>query len=357
MRLIAALLATAFALPANGEAQLLPFGAFAARDGRPGPGKSWRVDNERGAKLAADLTAAAKATPVVIDYDHNTLFVTRHGQRAPAAGWIQSAEWRDGVGLFASVEWTDTAKGLIASGEYRYISPVIAFDEETGAVERVALAALVNHPALQGMQAAVAALSTEFLSSLNPPSSEPPTMNELLLALLNALGLKQDATQAQALAALGALQKPKLSTALATALGVAADADEAAQLAALTAIKSPAGDDGATAALLAMQTQLAALQNKLVAGEREGIVQAALSTGRLIPALVPWANTLSVEALSAYIESAPVVAPAKGQSQGDAQHGAKPGDGVTLSPTQAMLASQLGIDPKEYAKQLAAAPV
>ena len=36
MRLIAALLATALPLAANGRAQILPAGTFAARDGRPG---------------------------------------------------------------------------------------------------------------------------------------------------------------------------------------------------------------------------------------------------------------------------------------------------------------------------------
>lgn len=129
MRFNVALLATALALPAAlGQAQLLPAGKFAARDGRPGPGKQWSINDEQGLKLAADLNAIAARTPIVIDYDHQTLRAETNGQQAPAAGWIQDVAWRPGEGLFARVEWTLAARARIEAGEYRYISPVITSD-------------------------------------------------------------------------------------------------------------------------------------------------------------------------------------------------------------------------------------
>jgi hypothetical protein len=50
------------------------------------------------------------------------------------------------------VEWTADAIADIKAKRYRYISPVIAFDKATGAVTNVLMAALVNAPALDGMQ-------------------------------------------------------------------------------------------------------------------------------------------------------------------------------------------------------------
>lgn len=133
-----------------GEAQLLPFGSFAARDGRPGPGRKWKVSNEAGRALAAKLNAVASVTPVVIDYEHQTLLAQHNGKAAPAAGWIVGAEWRDGQGLFARVQWTAAARAQIEAGAYRYISPVIRFDGD-GTVTEVQLAGITNHPALLGM--------------------------------------------------------------------------------------------------------------------------------------------------------------------------------------------------------------
>ncbi len=62
---------------------------------------------------------------LVVDYEHQTLW----GDIAPASGWIR----KDPVSLkaengefFAQIEWTDRAKEMISSGEYRYLSPVFA---------------------------------------------------------------------------------------------------------------------------------------------------------------------------------------------------------------------------------------
>lgn len=62
---------------------------------------------------------------VVVDYEHQTLW----GGEAPASGWILkdpiSLKAENGE-LFAQIEWTDRAKAMIMSGEYRYMSPVFA---------------------------------------------------------------------------------------------------------------------------------------------------------------------------------------------------------------------------------------
>jgi len=62
---------------------------------------------------------------IVVDYEHQTLY----GVEAPASGWILkdpiSLKAENGE-LFAQINWTDRAKAMIMSGEYRYLSPVFA---------------------------------------------------------------------------------------------------------------------------------------------------------------------------------------------------------------------------------------
>lgn len=177
--MIAALLAPAFALGSSvGIAQLLPAGEFVARDGRPGPGKCWRISDAQGKQLAAKLNATASQTPIVIDYEHQTLLSKDNGREAPAAGWIRGAQWRPGQGLFATVEWTAHAKARIAAGEYRYISPVITYDDD-GNVTGLQLAALVNHPALIGMEPVLAELAARLREQQESSLNESLNANDI----------------------------------------------------------------------------------------------------------------------------------------------------------------------------------
>jgi phage I-like protein len=329
MRLITALLASAFALtPGSGEAQLLPSGEFAARDGRPGPGKTWKLNDTQGMRLAADINAIAAQTEIVIDYEHQTLNAAKNGQKAPAAGWIESVEWRSGRGLFAKVGWTDEAKALIDEKKYRYISPVILSDEE-GNVVGLELAALVNHPALLGMEPVLAQLAARFN---HEPTESSMT---LLAALCTALALKADAKDDDVVAAVTALKakaakaddKPALPAPLVTALGLQAGADEAAALSAITALK--AGDQTNVTAMAALQTQLATLQAERNADKVNQAVDAAIAAHKLVPAQRDWAVKLGkadIAQLNAFIASAPVLTGLQGQSKGDHNPGGEGSD-------------------------------
>ena len=90
---------------AAGRIQLFPAGAFAARDGRPGnlkgvSAKEWHLTPEDAEALLARWRQ--RATPVVIDYEHQTHLSRQNGQPAPAAGWITALEATP-EGLLASV--------------------------------------------------------------------------------------------------------------------------------------------------------------------------------------------------------------------------------------------------------------
>lgn len=346
MRLLSALLSATFALGAGAAQewiQLLPAGEFAARDGRPGPGRSWHVNDALGARLAADFTAVAKKTPVVIDYDHQTLHLAKHGQKAPAAGWMSAAEWRPGQGLFAKTEWTAAAAEHIAQREYGFISPVLLYDPDTLEVSGVALAALVNYPALLGMEPVLAQLATQF-------QQEQDTMNPILAALLAGLGLAETATQEQAMTALNALvalkSKPAVPVALATALKLQPGADEAAALAAVATLGAP--DVAGTAAMAAMQAQIAELTTQINGDKLTAAVDGAITAGKLLPAQRDWALGLGkkdMAALSAYLDSAPVMH-LSGQTGGKPA----PGGAVASDALATQVMTAFGLTPEQFAK-------
>jgi phage I-like protein len=331
------------------EVQLLPAGRFKSVDGRPAsmaPCKEWVMD----AAAANVLIAAANARQdaYVIDYEHQTLLKEQNGQPAPAAGWFKGMEWREGVGLFGlSVEWTPKAAQAIQEGEYRYISPVIRFNPDTGRVTGLTMAALTNYAGIDGMQqASLAKLNTDFF---NDDEIEEPEMNALLAALLKTLGLSDKATESEAMTALTAYAaKVKEST------------DKVAALTAdLAAAVKPAAPDPAKfvpiETVAAIQSQLAALSAQINGGEVDTVVQAALAAGKLLPVQEAWARGLgksNLPALKEFIEKAPAIAALVSTQSGGKAPDKKEGD---LSPEQMAVCKAMAIKPEDYKKQLAAA--
>ena len=331
--------ALSLALAAAGsEIQLTPAGVFKARDGRPAGLPGWKMD----AAIARRVIerAAARRTPFVIDYEHQTLAADKNGQPAPAAGWFKALEWRDGQGLFATdVAWTAKAKAHIEAGEYKFISPVFQFDKTTGDVLQAEMAALTNTPALDGMDA-VAALATEFFTRSQEPTQEDQPMKAIALLL----GLKEDATEADISAAVVAL-KAKLTTHETEIAGLKTET---------AALKTQSYDPAKhvpVETVNALQVEVAALTARLNDGELEDTVQAALKSGKLLPAMESWARELGkkdIAALKAYIEKNPVVAPGTSQTGGKA-----PDDqGDTLSGDALKITTMFGNDPVAVLKTM-----
>ena len=330
--------------PESGEIQLTPAGSFRAipTDGRPFEVDAWVINADIAAKVIE--RAAARANDIVIDYDHQTLRANENGQSAPAAGWFKKMEWREGQGLFAvDVRWTDKAKAHIAAKEYKYISPVMLYSKETGAVMQIMLVAITNHAAVDGM-AEVAALAAATLS-LNDNPEEP--MNEKLLKLL---GLKKDATDDAALAALTALVE-KADKAETSATEVAALTTQVADLTAKGDKPDPA-KFVPVETVKELQTQVADLSAKISGKDVDELVTAALTAGKLLPAQEKWARDLGnsdIAALTAFIKDAPSIAALGGTQTG----GNKPGDvgkGGEVQGGALAVCTALGVDPEEFKK-------
>lgn len=300
------------------EAHLLPVGPFRATDGRPEDADAWQLDATIAAAVIARMADAKNDT--LIDYEHQNLRSEANGQPVPAAGWFHDLEWRDGLGLYATgVDWTTKAKAYIAAKEYRYISAVFYYYERTGEVLEIISVALTNTPALDGLNS----LGEQDIAALSKRFSPPTTNSEIDMpdpAQLAALTVERDGLTNK-VAAL-TIERDSLSTQVA-ALTTERDTLKT-RVDAFDAEKSQA-------ALAAEQTQKADL------------VKAALTDGRLPPALKDWAEKRSLADLTEYLGSVNPLALLNKQA-GD-EHKTNT---AALSKEQADIAAKLGVTAEEF---------
>ncbi len=102
---------------------------------------------------------AQRRVDLMMDYEH--MSVHEPPIIAPASAKVWVAEVRAtaaGPELWATkIQWTERAKALIESGEYRYFSPVFAHDKKTRRILTVVNVALTNEPGMHGIQPLLAA--------------------------------------------------------------------------------------------------------------------------------------------------------------------------------------------------------
>lgn len=305
------------------EFRILPAGAFSAVDGRPGKTSAdghWHLTAELARKVIEAV--AAQRTDVLVDYEHQSLLTKDNGQPAPASAWLKKLEWRDGpadqAGLWATdVTWTARAKAAVEAGEYRYLSPVFAYDEK-GRVLRLDSVALTNNPALDVLdpltqRAALSRMQISDSTLFQPTALEGETMTPEQIA---ALTQERD-TAKTSLAA--------LTTQVAT---LTTERDQAAtQLAALKADADKAKAEADTAAHAALLT-------------------AALTDGRLTPAQKPWAEKQPLAALTEFLDSATAVADLTRRQ-------AKQGEGGNvngLTTEELAMCTRMGVSAEDFLK-------
>lgn len=336
-----AVLSLDVAATVGAQAQITPDGLFRARDGRPEKIPGWKMSPAIAGRLLAKLRA--RKTPIVVDYEHQTLLADTNGQPAPAAGWIDPAsiEYREGDGLFAPIQWTVRAKAYIESGEYKFLSPVLPYDPQTGEVLDLLHVALTNFPGVDGM-AAVAALSTRY--NLNPATEDHEMDKAQLIA---ALGLAADATDAQIEATIVALKaKAAVAGEVRTTLGIDDAADAVAAVAALktsaAAVKPDLTQYVPKAVYDETRGQLAALKASSDTGEIERLIEEGLKDGR-IPgkATADHLRTQGLAALKAHLADSPSIAALKAtQTQGKKPDGDGKGDGQLTAEEIAVCKAQ-----------------
>lgn len=223
---------------------------------------------------------------LVIDYEHQTM--ADPPVRAPAAGWFKPQARPDGLWA-TDVRWNPPALEHLKNREYRFFSPVAHYDTETRRVTSLLNVALTNFPAMRGIQPLVAAKETQ-------------PREERMISVLKALGLKDDAGEAEALSATVQLN------------------DFKREILTLTERQTLAEAVGEIAAMKQAREQVVALGAKVAelegaAREREivAMVEGAMKAGKISPAMKQWALDLGKKpdgavSLKTFVEAAPVLA-------------------------------------------------
>lgn len=303
----------------------MPAGTFSARDGR-GPFTSG--DKASMEAIVARTKAHLGNTEMMVDYDHQVLATAPEGAAtARAAGWIKDFEVRED-GIYGLVEWTDAASAAIDAKEYRYLSPLFGTDKN-GRVVRLANIALLNMPAID-LEAIAAGAKLNL--------SKGPTMDPIL----EALGLDEGATEADAVSAIQALQSGLSQIALAAGLEKEADM-EAVSSAVKKAGKAKAPDPAKFVPIeqvTALQENLQALTDTVTGDKAGKAVDDAIKDGRLAPALKDWGVSLAksdMKAFEAFVEKSPVLTTAQ---LGNTRKEEADGD---LDETDLQVMSQMGL--------------
>lgn len=288
--------------------QLLPAGPLVAgRDGR-----RWIMEDPDAVVSRFDPAKLPQ-----IDIEHSSQLRAPKGEPAPAVGWIEALEVRQGA-IWGRVSWTEEGERIVAGRQYRYLSPVFHHTVE-GVVMAMVSAGLTNNPNLE-------------MAALNSADAEETEMD--LTAILDALGLKPNATAADAVLAINRLKDSEQ-----TALNAAKAPDPAKFV--------PKADYD-----LAMN-RVSDFETKEKERAEEAInaaVDQAIEEGKVAPAsreyhLAACRVEGGLDRFKEAMNSAPVIAPKKDTPNPAAQPGK-----VTLSEDELAVCHMMGMSPETFAE-------
>ena len=296
--------------------ELIPAGpTVVGRDGR-----TWLFDDV--AHQFVQTNFSSRAIDLPIDWEHATQRRAPLGQEAPAGAWIKQLEIRDGA-LWGLAEWTPRGELQVENKEYRFLSPVFDYDDETKRIVRMVSAALTNIPNL-----VMTALNQEQLE--NVPVKPSPE-------LLKLLGLPETATAEQVFTATTA-KLNATNQALNTESG---NLERFVPRADYNAVESRA-----------MNAEQALAEHKKTEHTKavDAVITAATQAGKITPATVDYHRAMcqdeaGLTRFKAFVDAAPVVADASNLG------GRQPENTVTaLNSEEQAMCKLLGVDPVDFAK-------
>jgi phage I-like protein len=304
---------------ANGELPewvcLVPAGAVVGRDGR-----SW--NNSRPEGIIASFSELARDLP--IDIEHSTELKAPKGEPAPAIGWVKNLEARNGE-IWGRVQWNPAGRQLVGEQSYRYLSPVIIYQPNSGTIVGLTSVGVTNQPNLK-------------LPALNHQHGVcTPEENIMLKALLAALALPENAGEAEALAKVTSL-KSELAT-----------ATNRAENPSLEKFVPRADYDAALGKANNAEQQLAQIKKDQLETAVNTAIEQALKDGKITPATADYHRAQcrqegGLERFKTYCAAAPVLG-------GDSGLGSKEQEGTkALNAEQEKIAGMFGNSAEDLAK-------
>ncbi len=139
---------------------------------------------------------------------HKPFFDFDHDEKE-ASAWPSSFSFKEGLGVFAAVEWSESGKEAILGKGYRAFSPAFFIDEQTPSRVTSAplcMGGLVNNPAFRR----IAPLWAREAESNNSPQGQPQTKEKIMS---NEVTKSADAIKADALTTELEAVKAQLATA------------------------------------------------------------------------------------------------------------------------------------------------
>jgi phage I-like protein len=323
---LSAALALCAQLPTDGKTpdwiELIPAG----RNVKGQDGRAWI--NDRPEAVLAAFNAAHR--PLPLDLEHSTEKQAPQGLPAPAVGWLEELQVREGGAIWGRVNWTPQGQDLVTNRAYRFVSPVFLHERASGRIVKLTSAALTNQPNLS-------------LTALNRAGGDLSSENKAMYEqLLQALGLRKTATEAEAVAAVDKLK---------------ADLTTAQNREATPSLDKyvPRSDyDQAVTRASNAEKALQDHETKARDAQIEAEIAQALKDKKITPATADYHRAAcreegGLKRFQEFAKAAPVVAPDSGLDGKDASKGANGG----LSPEQLAICTAMAIAPEDYKKALA----
>lgn len=347
------------------------------------PGRFYDLRNNKFVTLTSEIfdkvisQFESDGLDVVLDYRHQSIIP---GIKAPAAAWFDALENRDD-GLWAKVkEWTPEGKKSVDDKEYKFISPVIAWnapDRRTGKPGHLLHSvALTNTPNLIDLKPLAASAFDNFKQQFKQENR----MNELIKLLCSVFGfdLADDADDAAVLEAVKSL-KDRVPAEIAQKLGHKEDKalTVAEALPLVSAMETPtmpkeinlalglaenATVADASACVLQMRTEATktpdvnAITDQVAQRMKdEQLLQAAVKDGRVAPALQSAFEAQLKSKDPAVVTNSRLIleglTPSGIAAPGLGTPGDRPDGGAGNQYVEA-LAGEFGIDPKKVQEKM-----
>ncbi len=331
-------LATNVLLAADGE---LPteFRIFARGENQTTKG-TFVFDDAAATDVLASFSEHMKtgAKGLMIDLEHLSLDTDAQNFDPDARGWAQ-LEVRNGELWATQVAWTTDGARRLTEKTQRFISPAFARNPETRRITRVINVAITALPA------------TDQLTPLIAANIRGDQMNELKAAL----GLAEDATDDEVLAALKALTAKLADTEAKLAKlqedGLEEEEEAKANAAVAEAARTATGKtkpDEVAAGLVALSArrtadtdtaaELATLRAGLESRDVRDMVKDHID--QIPKTLETWALAQTPDALKVYLKDAPKI-----RRTPAVELAVDNDDAITLTSEDREVATQLGVDP------------